>query len=230
MKYLAACVMAVMLCGTAGADLVTYTVPIDPVATYSDGYGPAATNWAKVLSLPQFDSSMGTLTSVRLTLGGSLDASFGYENKKDAAEAKSYLFDLQQSMSLSSLGLPSLAMSANRGSSSWVSLGTVPAFDGIVDYAGTSGATIQFGVLSDSAAYDYTAAADLAKFIGAGSILFDASGTGYVTMGMTGGNNAMKSVSLAGATVTVDYTYTVPEPATLAVLGLGGLLFRRRIA
>jgi hypothetical protein len=230
MKYFSACILAVLLCGTAGANVVTYTVALDPMVSYSDGFGPAGTDWTKVLSVPQFDSSLGVLTEVRLTLSGSLDASFGCENLNTTAGTKRYLFDLDQGMSLSSAGLPSLSMSTTRGSMSYVNLGTVAAWDGLTDYAGASGRTIQYGVLSNSSLNSYTAAADLARFIGTGNILYDAAGTGYLTMGMMGGSNSMTSRSLAGAAVAVDYVYTVPEPMTLGLLGLGGLLLRRRMA
>jgi hypothetical protein len=230
MKYLSVCALAVLLCGTAQADVVTHMVNLDPIVTYSDGYGPAATDWTAVLTVPQFDGSLGMLTEVRLTLSGSLDASFGYENLREIAQNMSYMYELQQGMSLSSAGLPSLSMSTVRGDTTWRSLGLVAAYDGVTDYAGTSGATILYGVLTNSAMYDYTAAVDLAPFIGLGNVAYNAAGTGYVSMGMTGGNNSMQSVSLAGATVTVDYIYTVPEPATMAILGLGGLLLRRRMA
>jgi hypothetical protein len=230
MKYFAVCVLAGLLCGTAGANVSTYSVQVDQMVSYTDGYGPAATNWAKVLALPQFDASLGTLTEVHLTLSGSLDASFGYENKREIAQDMSYMYKLDQTMSLSSVGQPSLSMATTRGSTTWIDLGSVGAFDGLVDYAGTSGGTVQYGVLTDSALHTYTGAADLAAFIGTGSIMYDAAGTGYVSMGISGGNSAMKSASFAGATVTVDYIYTVPEPMTLGLLGLGGLLLRRRMA
>jgi len=221
MKKLCVLLLFALTTGVVSAATISFSDEVIP--------NPSATDWTDQLFLPQFNSALGTLTEVRLVLNGSMYASFGYENKRDIAQNMSYLYNMDQDLSLTSTDLPSLTMATTRGDMSWHSLGLVPAFDGVVDYGGTSGGTIVYDLLTDSGEYIYTAAGDLAKFIGLGDVVYDGVATAYVTMGLTGGNSASKSVSLVGASVSVEYTYTpVPEPATVGLLSLGGLLVVRR--
>jgi hypothetical protein len=224
MKRLAIIVFAAALCGSAQAAVVSF----------SDTIGPTGTDWSGTLDLYKFDPSLGTLTEVRLALNGSLTAFGGYENTKTFSQTARMLYYVTQSLGFSATDMPAFTMNTVGGSMTSVNYGTVAAFDGILDYAGASGKTVQFVNEARTDNYVYTTPADLAKFVGTGSLVYDlvygADATAEVTMGGSGANTFM-SRSYAGAGATVEYVYTpVPEPMTLGLLGLGGLLLRRRMA
>ncbi len=107
------------------------------------------------------------------------------------------------------------------------------AFDGIVDYAGTSGFKTTYVNVMDSQVYNYTLAADLAKFTGTGNVNFVANGTAYAVVSFPGGNSDtfVSTKGTADVSVTYDYTIPVPEPATVILLmfGISGITcFKRR--
>jgi len=80
------------------------------------------------------------------------------------------------------------------------------------------------------------ASADFSKFLGPGTVTFDVVATAGYNIPNTSGNATGRSMTYAFPQMTLTYNYTVPEPGTLAVLGVGfgGLLlarhFRRRMA
>ena len=199
------------------------------VITQSDAFGYQTTNWTHALGgLSQFDSSLGTLNSVIISLTGSINQSLVAENIGGSADtlipvAGGTLRFRQGGSIVLNQVLPTTS-----GSTFFAT-----AFDGTDDKAGTSG--VNFGILSASASntVTLTAPADLAGFIGAGFLSnYDLRAIGNGMIESDNGNISQIIQTEARASVTLSYEYTkaqnpdpqpVPEPASMALIGLGAL-------
>ena len=82
----------------------------------------------------------------------------------------------------------------------------------------TSGLLSQFNTVNNT----YVSPAVIGEFSGLGAISLSASTDTLTVLGNKGGNSFSAQVSSASLTGTVTYNYTaVPEPSTLALLGIG---------
>ncbi|WP_187830193.1 choice-of-anchor E domain-containing protein [Siccirubricoccus phaeus] len=204
------------------------------VLTYSDTVPTQLTNFDSAFSLPLFDAvaNNGTLTSVKFTLSGVATGSISFENF--AASSATITTQLSAVLTLSRPGggatIVITTPIANNSDS-------VTSFDGTIDFGGTSGRTYSGINASDSDEATLTDGVDLALFTGTGSILLPISAV--ANSSATGSGNIINQFNTnAGATVTVEYTYTpnvvVPEPLGLSLLGAGllglGIVRARRKA
>jgi len=183
------------------------------------------TDWTKLLSVQQFDPSLGVLQSVEIKLTGHFVGDLAFENKNvnpaTVTMTLSALINLERPDTSVIVGVnPTLT-----------STDAVEAFDGNFDWGGASGRTHADLSQDGTATITTTAAADLALFTGIGSISLPV--TAAATAAATGpGNLYTWFTSTAGADAVVTYTY-VPEPSSLAALamscfGLVGAAIRRR--
>lgn len=195
--------------------------------SYNTSFGLAKTNWVSVLSLPQFDPSIGILTGVMFDYSGMVTTTFKVESL-DAAPAN---LTLNSSANLTFAGLFADALGAAGG----LAIG-VSAFDGVIDFGGTSGAS-PAPVVGLTAPGNKVVAGPFGAFEGVGNLPgLTVSATGLSQA--TGAGNLISQIGTeAKVDVKVTYTYRnrptqIPEPGSLALVGLAlaaaGVAARRK--
>jgi hypothetical protein len=204
------------------------------------------------ITFADFNTSLGTLTSVVVTLGGSVERDLIFKNTSPNSGATISVTDWNTSFTLTgpsgvslsaaSNATPALsvaAYNAQPGSTTAVDNGTTTTIGNTTfndaHLAITSGGP---GTYSDVATFYNTAAlagqsqtitSGLSNFMGSSTFNANAS----LSYGATGGNNYSRFATYADGLVTLQYNYTpVPLPAAawLFLSGVGGLgtLFGRR--
>ncbi len=166
-----------------------------------------------VLTFSQFDSTLGTLTGVSLTVNGTISSNISVSNTAATPSSGTVrtesIYSLVDPGSLLNLG-PDLITASQ-------------------SYSLDPGQSINIGPFTKSGSdtQSYTLQAILDEFTGVGSISLGLSSVTSTLLGNTGGNTSSNQVTTASASGTVTYTYTqsqgVPEAGTTAVLGLGSL-------
>ncbi len=228
---------SLQLTALAGALALASTAAQALTQTYTGEYGPGftyvGTDWSGAsISVPQFNPSTGTLTSVSVTFEGDIQSLMILDN--DNNTAVTVIGSTNTNIFGSFAGLSLLVNPTT--STGPVTLGpnettTPPDVDGPGDGGPDEVGPIP---LAGSDTQNFTPA--LGAFIGAGTLTTTGLGTlaGFGVSG--GGGNVDVSVSTeARARITVVYNYDTtqtPEPASLALMGLGlagmGLLRRRQ--
>jgi len=204
--------------GTARANSVTYT----------DNFGLMNGNWYGNFTLPQFNSSLGTLTEVDFSVDGSVLGNATVTNTQGAPE------DITTNIA-ANLYLKNPGGSSNivLSSPDWTTTDSaVGAGDSV---------THSYEAASDTETNSYTSSngTKFTQFIGVGNITLPVTAKNATGASATGGgvNASLSSQSAADVVVTYDYTPAtpvVPEPATMGAvlaagaIGLGSLLRRRR--
>jgi hypothetical protein len=205
------------------------------ILTYNGTISPSTVGGSVTTDLPMFNSALGTLTGVQVTLDFTVTPYAeilnysGAPRTFDSGSWTSYSFS------------PSDIWTVTNGTDSWnlaaptVATGNIYGTGQVVpSYSGPS--TILTFVGSTSAPADLTAASglDFAAYTGAGTLVFGTSGPGQFYGGGPFYNGGVGfgggGANLAGtASVTYDYA-PVPEPGTFALMacGLTGLLVMRR--
>lgn len=155
------------------------------------------------LTFPQFDPALGVLTGVEISLSGDVSGTLGYENVNGAINT----FNIEYEVNLE-VGLPNGA-TANASGMLAETLPNIPAYDGALDYAGTSGGQRPVSVpLSNTV--QFNDAATLAQFAGAGTVSLPVAATSAFTV--TGQGPAVANFNTSAAAAgTVRYFYIVPD-------------------
>ena len=165
----------------------------------------ASTNWNTTISIPKFTGDCECLQSVCFQLCGHVEGTAKFESMD--ASATTVAMNLQSTITLSRPDLSPLVVVIPLANTS----DNVTAFDGTIDFGGTSGRT--YGGLSgdDIDSMCSTAPADFALFCGTGNIdlPIGALGTSY---GSGAGNLILQFSTSASANATVTYTYDCGTP------------------
>jgi SdrD B-like domain/Domain of unknown function (DUF4214) len=158
-----------------------------------------ATDFTAGASLPQFDPSLGTLLGVEITNAGQFVSDIKVESLDNAPSTITATDS--GSLTLSGLGLSGLVTNSSTGKTFNAS-----AFDGVIDFGGTSGHDFGPQTASGSNSFTITAAADLAAYIGTGSVTL--TEIAHATSAATGAGNLITQINTqASAQVSIVYRY-----------------------
>jgi len=254
--------VAVAMAGMAvladGAQAVTYTQNFanytcgSGICTGSDTTGSQTTDYLAVFNLPKFDTSLGTLTQIIISVSGSMDATGSVTNSGTSAASgvlvtqnstittnppqnvagSSHVISTGSNGGDSNLSFTTSASASQSATSAGQSVGTVLAGDTVsgIPLAGT------FTTLT----LNETSGFDTNLFALGGGTFQISFGTGEFTNTFREGTDGSPHTSVNTndtIDVSVRYNYSsvpqsVSEPASLALLGVGliglGAIFRRR--
>ena len=197
---------------------------------YTGSVPDTLTTWGVPLgsvtqSIKKFDPALGTLTSVSFTLNGDATSTV----TTTAVTTTTYYYSAGATIRLTRPDGSLLVQTIP-------TLTKGDAFNPLTQNAGTSSSSTGSATATNSASF--SSASDLALFTGLGNIALPTQAAGFVTVSLIGGNATAGQSTIAGANVSVLYTYTpgttaVPEPGSVAMLIAGGItgagiLIRRR--
>lgn len=174
-----------------------------------------------------FNSALGTLTGITLNLGASFAGTIGVENLSDTPDMAAGIIAGSVTITNNGGSLAAEVFPSAQGPTH-----DLTAFDGVIDFAGTSGATDS--VSGPTASTTVTALPSVFQsFLGANEIFLTLTAKTFpLVQGME--NETVQETANATATVTLTYNYTpvtaVPEPAIapLTAIGIPALIWINR--
>lgn len=167
------------------------------VQTVNFANGKANTISSQLLS--QFNPALGTLQSIQIKVDGRIISDIKLENLDDEASVVSGT--VAGNVLVSG---PGFNLNVNIAGNAAISR-TLPAFDGIIDFAGTSGVSLGSTTATGTNTQTLTGSA-MSSYIGTGSV--NLSFLAQATTQASGGGNLTANISnLGGGTVTVIYSY-----------------------
>jgi hypothetical protein len=220
---------AAFVLGAGSARAQTVTSILTPVTL-------TTTDWVRNMTADKFDSSLGTLLSVELSLTASIETTVALQNNSPSGSngrvrSAVYVWLVDPIGFLTEPGVDAIG-NIQPGSF------TTEVLSNFANYNLAAGAGTTTGILrgTSTLAETFTAAGMINQFAGnAGdTITFKAETKSFTEISNTGGNTSAQQSTRASATGFVRYTYTtraIPEPMTLGLLALGavaGVAARRR--
>jgi len=193
---------------TAGALLLPALAAAQGTATqcFTDSVPIQPTNWNSSVTIPKFNPNLGTLQSIQFTISGLVQGQAAVESLDAAPTVINTSFSAQLTLTRPDLSVIVVTIPIAMFSD------PVTAFDGVLDFGGTSGVTHPNIMATDSdMATSPPPLSDLVLFTGPGTISLPV--TAAATSIATGpGNVVTQFMTSASATVEVCYTYEVNQP------------------
>lgn len=188
------------------------------------------TDFNAIIPIAQFDPALGQLLMVTVRLNATLDASLIAENRSNVPAL--ITGSVTNSIALTPPVGPVLSGSA---STTPVGAQLVGPYDGTpftneLPNGPFGPDTFRWTIVNGSVdqSNNYVLPGDLALFTGLGTLNYNVVGDSTFSLSSNTGNLAALASATAGGEIIVTYEY-IPEPATLGLLGMGGLaLIRRR--
>ena len=168
----------------------------------SDSIPLQTTNWSNTVTINQFDPALGILQSVEFQLTGGIFGSASIESLD--AQPSTVTTDYQAAITLTRPDLSVLVVAVPN--QNFVDMLT--AFDGTIDFGGTSGITHANISVQDMQQATSSTPADLALFTGPGTIILPVDAAGSSTASGSG-NLITQFLTDAEASVTVCYNYAL---------------------
>ncbi len=193
--------------------------------TQNQAFGPGASSYSTPLTFNEFDTLGGTLTLDSVTVEYSITATGGSAAvDNDGGSPASGDIDFGITGSLSSVDVTILGASSATALENFIFALGAENGDGVVfDKTGPDGAEFfAVGDTDSSGAVNYNAFK--AEYIGVGTFDIVANGLQTFTIDTLGSVDGAFSASTGSGFVEVVYNYSetaVPEPATVALLGIG---------
>lgn len=197
-------------------DSTISTAPTTTTRTVS--FDVAATDWSQTRAVAQFNPTLGRLTAVEIVADGTVTSTIRVENVSTSS-ASTATATVSGTLTLTGPGIPTglmLTPMANAGTFN------ATAYDGTMDFGGTSGHNFGTQTARDSGSLRLTDPAVLALYTGTSSV--NLTETATATSRATGGGNLVSHITTtaAGQTRVIyhyipnnclrDGNYTVSQP------------------
>lgn len=176
--------------------------------SFSASHPMSTTNWTDALAFPKFDPSLGTLTGIHFHLQGGVEGQVEFENMDSQPATVRTFLQAEITLYRPDRSIIILTIPVHD------TIDNVTAFDGVLDFGGTSGRSYLGLTASDSSSADSPPPeSDIALFTGPGTIALPIHAVG--TSFASGAGNLIAQFSTsASALVGVTYIYEPPPPPT----------------
>jgi len=203
----------------AGASLFLVGSEAKAITTNSvttDTYGPATADWNHNFVLQQFNPALGSLQSVYIQVTESIEVSGTVANT--GATSASFTFTPGSVLTVTMPGALGELIPNPNGIARFY---TLPA-GGSAPYVRSLG--------SDTVDTEFVLPADMEWFKGTGTFLMPSFTQVQNSFAGGGGKIVPSLVTMASGTIQVQYTYiaSIPEPAALSLLAMGGAMWLLR--